>query len=67
MLPRQRLLIADAVGFGKTLERDILCSQLIRCDRGKRMLVVATKSMLVQFQKGLSTSCSIPRIYVSIL
>lgn len=57
---RMRLLIADDVGLGKTLEAGMVAAEQVLRGRADRILVISTRAMLKQFQKEFWTRFSIP-------
>lgn len=57
---RPRILIADAVGLGKTLEIGMILAELVRRGRGERILIVTPRHVLEQMQHEMWTRFALP-------
>ena len=57
---RPRILLADAVGLGKTLEIGMILSELVKRGRGERILIVTPRHVLEQMQHEMWTRFALP-------
>lgn len=57
---RPRILLADAVGLGKTLEIGMILAELVRRGRGDRILIVCPRHVLEQMQNEMWSRFALP-------
>jgi superfamily II DNA or RNA helicase len=53
-MPRVRLLIADDVGLGKTIEGGLIIAELFARNRASRLLVICPASLRMQWKESLA-------------
>jgi len=57
---RPRILLADAVGLGKTVEIGMILAELVRRGRGEKILIVTPRHVLEQMQHEMWTRFALP-------
>ena len=57
---RPRILLADTVGLGKTLEIGMILAELVRRGRGERILIVTPRHVLEQMQHEMWSRFALP-------
>lgn len=57
---RPRILLADTVGLGKTLEIGMILAELVRRGRGDRILIVTPRHVLEQMQHEMWSRFALP-------
>lgn len=57
---RPRILLADAVGLGKTFEIGMILSELVARGRGEKILIVTPRHVLEQFQQEMWVHFALP-------
>lgn len=57
---RPRILLADTVGLGKTLEIGMILAELVRRGRGDRILIVTPRHVLEQMQHEMWSRFTLP-------
>ena len=53
-MPRVRLLLADDVGLGKTIEAGLILTELINQRRIRRVLIISPASIQIQWQEEMA-------------
>jgi len=57
---RPRILLADAVGLGKTFEIGMILAELVARGRGEKILIVTPRHVLEQFQQEMWVHFALP-------
>jgi len=64
-MPRVRMLLADDVGLGKTVEAGLIATELLARQRATRMLVIVPASLREQWREALDYFFHVPARIIS--